>query len=182
MIEIKSEFVRTIAQIEVPANRPTPKIEVVPYSTAHDITGYILAACATAAVGLIGVSGNWLRKYFDTRLEMSIARQKNEFEASKEDRESSIAEAKEDRERNRKQADIFLTTTLNVIKEEKDSYLQALEGIKTVLLKIDNNQVEVTRQIIELKSTANHNTIRIDNLINTVGNLRSNTPQWDGNE
>lgn len=169
MEELKFKAIKLIAQIQVPIAPPVPsRVEVKAYSSNSDITGYVLAACGTAFVALLGVAGAWLRKYFDTRLELSIARQKEEFTNNKEDRDRSQSQLREDRERSQKQADIFLTTTLGVIKEEKDSHLEALQGIKAVLVRMDTNQAEITRQIIEVKGETSSNTLRIANMQNAI--------------
>jgi hypothetical protein len=150
---------RLLAQIMVNPNRAELRQD-----SQNSTTDYILAAGAVGVVSVLGFLGVWLRKYFDTRLELSIARQQQEF-----------ANAKEDRDRSQNQSDIFLTTTLSVIKEEKDSYLAALQRILTALEKIDSNQCEIAHQIVEIKAETVTNTVRIANVQNTLSNIQGST-------
>jgi hypothetical protein len=159
---------KLLAQIMV---NPSPPRMEMRQDSQNSTTDYVLASAVLAVVSVFGFVGVWLKKYFDTRLELSIARQQQEF-----------ANTKEDRDRSQNQADIFLTTTLSVIKEEKDGYLAALHRILAALEKIDNNQCEIAHQIIEIKGETASNTIRIANVQNTLGSIQGATQPWEGND
>ena len=173
-----SENIKTIAQIPVeitPANPPLQR-----YIHQSNQTDYLLGSAAVALVAVAGYLGLWLKKYFETRLEMSIDRQKQEFLDAKEDRDRAQNQLIEDRMRSQKQADIFLTTTLETIKEEKENNLVALNRVASILEKVDLNQTEMMHQIIELKSEIRGTGLTCENVQTTIDNLHSGNQAWTG--
>jgi hypothetical protein len=135
----------TSSQIE----QPIPKVITYPQPNSAD---YWLAYLSVAGVGVLGYLGLWLKKYSETRLELSIERQRQVFADAKEDRDRLQAQTTEDRIRAQNQADIFLTATLSAIQEEKDNQLAALERLIRTLEKVDMNQAEMMTVIIEISN------------------------------
>lgn len=160
----------------VPANPPLQR-----YIHQSNNTDYLLGSAAVALVAVTGYLGLWLKKYFETRLEMSIDRQKQEFLDAKEDRDRAQNQLIEDRTRSQKQADIFLTTTLETIKEEKENNLVALNRVASILEKVDLNQTEMMHQIIELKSEIRGTGLTCENVQTTIDNLHGSNQAWTGN-
>jgi len=170
----------SIAQIPVESS---PNKEVIQRTYAQsNNTDYILGYAAVALVATFGYLGLWLKKYFETRLEMSIERQKEEFSNTKEDRDKAQRVFDEDRKRAQDQADLFLTTTLETIKEEKENNLNALNRVAQILEKVDGNQAEMMHDLVVLASDVKTNTLRIESLSITIDNVQGKTQVWSGDE
>ena len=137
----------TAAQVE----QPIPKVITYPQPNTAD---YWLGYLGVAGIAILGYLGIWLKKYSETRLELSIERQRQAFADAKEDRDRQQAHIMEDRARAQKQADLFLTTTLSAVQEEKDNQLAALEKVCRVLEKVDANQSEMMSVIVGISNSS----------------------------
>ena len=175
IIDFQSQLIAQIPVEIAPNNPPVQR-----YIHQSNQTDYLLGSAAVALVAVTGYLGLWLKKYFETRLEMSIDRQKQEFLDAKEDRDRAQNQLIEDRMRSQKQADIFLTTTLETIKEEKENNLVALNRVASILEKVDLNQTEMMHQIIELKSEIRGTGLTCENVQTTIDNLHSGGQAWTG--
>ena len=179
-INFVPDKVKLIAQIPIDSNPNKEPVQRT-YQQSNS-TDYLLGYAAVALVATVGYWGLWLKKYFETRLEMSIERQKQEFSDAREDRDRAQSQLVEDRKRSQLQADLFLTATLETIKEEKENNLNALNRVTAILEKFNVNLAEMLHQILEFKGESAGTAIRIQNIQNSIANIQSATQVCDGGE